>query len=103
MSKNNFLDVKPERKKDLKWYTNKKGYVTLEINNVGFYNKILMLFMKKTKTSYIHLDKTGSFIWKNCDGVNTVWQIGELLSDEFGDKITPVYGRLIKYFKETEV
>ena len=98
MNKENFLDVKPRRKKGLMWYRDKRGYVTLKKINNGICNTLCRIVLKKPKISYIHLDQTGSYIWLASNGENSIYEIGKFLKNKFGDEITPVYERLIKYF-----
>ncbi|UCH89447.1 MAG: PqqD family protein [Thermoplasmata archaeon] len=42
----------------------------------------------------IHLDEYGTSVWKLCNGKATVRQIGELLSEQYGDKVEPLHERL---------
>ena len=45
----------------------------------------------------IHLDEIGSFIWLHCDEKNTVGQICELLSAQFGERVEPVPTRVAQF------
>lgn len=70
-----------------------------------FSNKFLAgLFMERMKRPYykINLDGYGSFVWKCCDGKNTVARIGELLRKEFRKDIEPVYERLGMFIRTLE-
>ncbi|MFP4547591.1 MAG: PqqD family protein [Fidelibacterota bacterium] len=42
----------------------------------------------------IHLDETGTEVWKAINGNNTAVEIGEYLEEKLGKKIEPVYERL---------
>lgn len=42
----------------------------------------------------IHLDETGTEVWKAINGHNTAVEIGEELQKKLGEKIEPVYQRL---------
>lgn len=95
--KENYLDKKPRIKSGLVWKTEEDGKVVFEIENKGLFNKVAQKLLKKPKISYIHLDKTGSFIWKNIDGEKTVLELGELLKNEFGEECEPLYERLAQY------
>lgn len=48
-------------------------------------------------TSYIELDNFGSLVWKQIDGKKTIYQIGQAVHEEFGEKAEPLYERLSKY------
>ncbi len=54
------------------------------------------LFFKKraSKPHKIDLDEVGSFIWKICDGKNTVESIIEKTETEFGEKVQPAEERV---------
>ncbi|MBQ2898082.1 MAG: PqqD family protein [Clostridia bacterium] len=91
-----FLEKKPKRAVHIKWHI-ENDVVTLEIENKGFFNRIAQKFFKKPKTSYIHLDEMGSFIWKHLDGETSLVDIGKLVEEKFGEKANPLYERLSKY------
>lgn len=42
----------------------------------------------------IRLDEIGSFAWRHLDGNRTVGQVAILLTDEFGEAVTPAEERL---------
>lgn len=50
----------------------------------------------------ITLDEVGSFIWKLCDGENTVKDIGERLKQNFGSRVDPLYERLGLFLQNLE-
>ncbi len=95
--KENLLDFVPKRNSLIVFSEDKKGIVTLEVKNRGFYNRIAQIFFKRPKVSFITLEEFGSFIWKQIDGTRTVMEIAELVKEEFGDKAEPLYERLGKY------
>lgn len=95
----NYLERIPCRPQDIHWTTNDDGIVTLEIQNVGWANRIAQKLFFQPKVSYIHLDKLGSFVWPLMDGVMTITQIGKLVEEQFGDEAHPLYQRLARYFQ----
>lgn len=97
--KENLLDFVPKRNSLISFTEDKKGIVTLEVKNRGFYNRIAQIFFRRPKTSFISLEEFGSFIWKQIDGTRTVMEIAGLVKDEFGDKAEPLYERLGQYMK----
>ena len=97
----NYLDFKPRRNEIFNWSAQDRK-VTLEIENKGFLNRVFQKLLKKPKISYIHLDEMGSFIWPLIDGEKTVSEIGKAVEQRFGDKASPLYERLVKYFQILE-
>ena len=95
----NYLTRRPVRAPGLRWTTDEAGMVTLEIDNTGFMNRMAQRLFHKPPVSYVHLDKTGSFVWPRVDGQRTIEELGELVEAEFGEKAHPLYERLAKYFQ----
>lgn len=54
---------------------------------------------KKPKMADVKLDIIGTKVWQLIDGEKTVYDIGQLLLDEYGEKCQPVYKRLIMYLR----
>jgi len=98
----NFLERVPKRNEQIAWNKDDKGIVTLEIENKGVFNKIAQKLFKKPKTSYVHLDKNGSFVWPIIDGEKSLIDIGKEVDEHFGEKAHPLYERLAKYFQILE-
>ncbi len=92
----NYLDKIPVIN-GIAWSSDDGGRVILAMENRGFTNKIAQKFLKKPKVSYIHLDELGSFIWKEINGENNLFAIGEKLKEQFGKAAEPLYERLVKY------
>ncbi|RMD93609.1 MAG: PqqD family protein [Calditrichaeota bacterium] len=61
----------------------------------------LMKHMQKP-TYRLKLDEVGSFVWERCDGTYKVEEIGQLLQEKFGEKVEPVFERLILFFRQLE-
>lgn len=95
----NYLDRVPSRPKTIEWKTDSDGMVTLEIPNTGWANRLAQKLFKRPKISYIHLDKMGSFIWPLMDGKTSIFEIGKLVDEHFGEEAHPLYERLAKYFQ----
>ncbi|MGD9898945.1 MAG: PqqD family protein [Calditrichaceae bacterium] len=58
--------------------------------------KIIGPFMKSSHF-LVKLDELGSVVWKNCDGSNSVQNIGERLLDNFGTDLDSVWERVSKF------
>ena len=94
MKRNDYMKKKPLKKK-FKWRTDEHGVVTLEIENKGFFKRILGLPL----VSMVCLDELGSFVWQQIDGNINIEEIGRRVEERFGERSNPVYERLMKYFK----
>ncbi len=88
--------MRPER---ISWSADEKGIVTLDIENVGFFNRLAQKFFKRPPVSHIHLDEMGSFVWPLMDGEKDIAVLGVLVKEHFGDAAEPLYERLAKYFQ----
>ena len=95
----NFLEKIPVRSQYLNWSADEEGLVTLEIENTGFFNRVAQKVFRKPKFSYVHLDKTGSFVWPLLDGEKNIITLGELVKEKFGKEAEPLYQRLAKFFQ----
>ena len=98
----NYLDLIPEKSNSLKWHTDLKERVILEVENTGIMNKIAQSLFNKPRFTKVHLDANGSFIWPLIDGKRTVADIALLVKEQFGEAAEPLYPRIIKYFQIVE-
>ena len=98
----NYLDLIPEKNSSLKWHTDLKERVILEVENTGIMNKIAQNLFNKPRFTKVHLDANGSFIWPLIDGKRTVEDIAVLVKEQFGEAAEPLYPRIIKYFQIVE-
>lgn len=94
----NYLEKVPVISPGISYTTDENGIVTLEIENKGVFNFLAQKILKKPRISFIHLEKTGSFVWKNIDGVLSVGEIAQKVDQHFGEEAHPLYERLVKYF-----
>lgn len=95
----NLLDYIPKHNSLIPFSVDKKGIVTLEVKNRGFYNRVAQILFKQPKISYIALEEFGSFIWQQIDGQRSVMEIAGLVKEKFGAKAEPLYDRLGQYMK----
>ena len=98
----NYLEKIPQRPESIGWKSDETGIVTLEIENKGWANRIAQKFFKRPKISYVHLDEMGSFIWPLLDGERNIIELGKLVEEHFGEKASPLYERLARYFQILE-
>ena len=89
----NLLDMIPERKREFR--EEEDGTIIVLIPRFGesWFGDILKRFFKNTPIS-LRLDEIGAAVWRLCDGRRSVYDIGGRLTEEFGERIEPVYDRL---------
>lgn len=102
MEKKNCLEKIPMRNESINWTVGEEGIVTLEIKNKGIFNRLAQKFLKKPTITYVHLDKTGSFIWPLIDGKMDITTLAEKVDEHFGEEAQPLYERLVKYLQILE-
>ncbi|MEE1139468.1 MAG: PqqD family protein [Acutalibacteraceae bacterium] len=95
----NYLDKIPVHPEGIPWKADENGIVTLEIENKGVMNRIAQKLFKRPKISYIHLDKTGSFVWPLIDGKKSITDLAAEVDAEFGEEAHPLYERLVQFFR----
>jgi len=81
-----FLTFKPKRN-DYEWYENSEGFIEIKVpkfqSNIG---KSFCKLIKKDEHFIAKMDKIGTIVWKNADGIKTVSEILEMLKKEFPDE-----------------
>ena len=80
-------------------WTSENNNVILNIENKGFYNRVLQFLIKKPKFSFIHLDKKGSLVWTLMDGERTINQCAKEFSKVYGSDNNAFYS-FLKILKE---
>ena len=97
--KKNYLDYVPVCAPEHTWDLNEQNLVVIHVENKGFSNWLAQKVFKRPRFSHISLDAYGSFVWQQMDGVRTIYEIGQLVKAQYGEKAEPLYDRLSKYFK----
>jgi len=94
----NLLRMKPVRLYKWKPQANDSDLVTIIMPrfNSEFGKKLGRAFNIKP-TYNVNLEKYGSAVWRLCNGKVTVQEIGEVLHEQFGDEVEPLYERLSYY------
>lgn len=98
----NFLDRIYKVADGLVWSVSDDGVVVVDMENTGFTNRVAQRFFKQPKVSHITLEGMGSFIFRQIDGVRSVYDIGAVLKEEYKDEAEPLYERLSVYMKQLE-
>lgn len=97
----NYLDMIPTHNDAFKSKI-EDGKVTIFIENRGIMNRICQVLFRKPKISNVYLDEFGNFLWPLMDGKRSVYELGDFVKKEFGEKAEPLYERLAKYMKNLE-
>ena len=101
-NKDNYLDYVYSIKNDLIWTHSESGEVIIDMENKGITNRIAQKFFKRPKISHITLEGMGSFIFTCIDGKRSVFEIGKLVKEKYGEDAEPLYERLSVYMKRLE-
>lgn len=97
IKKENYLDYVPRRSQKIQWKQQEDGLIRLIVPRDSLVDRIVRKLFFTPESFKIDLDKLGSFIWKQIDGQKTIYQIGQLLKEEFKEEAEPLYERLIQY------
>lgn len=94
----NYLDFIPVKNPEIPW-KEENGTVVLDIVHRGPAAKIAQIAFNRPRVSHISMEKFGSFIWKQIDGTNTIYEIGQKVKENFGEEAEPLYERLAVFFR----
>ena len=92
----------PVRSQHLQWQTGSDGLVTLQVENRGWANRLTQWLLFRPRTTAVHLDALGSFVWQQLDGTTTLQTLGQRVEKQFGEAAQPLYPRLCSYFRILE-
>lgn len=98
----NYLERTPLRADHITWSADDQGIVTLEIENVGWANRLAQKLFHRPKISFVHLDEMGSFIWPLLADDQDIIALGKKVEERFGEAANPLYERLVKYLQILE-
>lgn len=98
-SQENYLDYVPRHNKLFPYQKKENGRIEVRVKNTGLMRRATQLLLRKPKYSYIELDDFGSFIWEQMDGKRSVYEIGGLVKEKFGEEAEPLYERLVTFIK----
>lgn len=101
-SNNNYLDYIPVKNQKYNWLQSENGDITIFVENRGVFHWFAQKVLKKPRISQIHLEEFGSFLWTRMDGEQSIFELGKMVHERFGDNAEPLYPRLIQYMKNLE-
>ena len=95
------LQYKP-RRLDFEWTTNKEGLVEIKVPKFhSNFGKSFCRIIKKENFFTANLDRLGSLVWQESDGLKTVAEILEIIEKEFPDE-KEIDQRLFLYLQQLE-
>jgi len=94
----NFLDWIPVVSMKNHW-EEEDGIVTIHMTHRGFFARVAQVFFHRPRTSRIELDSYGSFVFRSINGQRTVEDLAQMLREQFGGEVEPLYGRLVPYLQ----
>ena len=98
---NNFLDYVFEKEPAILWEADEDGKITLFVEHKGLSAFLAQKAFHRPKTTQVHLEAIGSFLWERIDGQRSVYDLGQLL-EQCAEDVQPLYERLSVYMKQME-
>ena len=95
--KENYLDYIPKKSNKIHWKEKEEGLIQLIVYRDSLLEKIIRKLFFTPDRYTIDLDRMGSFIWNHIDGEKSIYEISQLIKDEFKEEAEPLYERLIQY------
>ena len=96
-----FLTFRPKRL-DIEWKENADGLVEIMVPKFkSNFGKSFCKIIKKENTFVANMDKIGSLVWKNCDGLKTVGEILDIAKKDFPDEEN-IDQRLILFIQQLQ-
>ena len=101
LGRENYLERKPMPSETISWKV-EEDRVIIMVENKGVWHKLAQKLLNKPKVSYIHLDRFGSFVFREMDGEKTILEIGKRVEAFFGEEANPLYERLATFCAQLE-
>lgn len=99
----NYMDSVLIHNPERKWKEREDGIVVIDMENKGFYHKIAQKFFHRPKVSHIALDAHGTAVWKALDGKRTVFDIVNLMKEQFPEEQERMLDRVITFLHTLQV
>ena len=100
--KENLMDIVFIPAKNLAFHEDKDGFIILDRENTGFYNRTAQLLFHKPRVSHITLDKYGTALWKQLDGKHDVYEIVGEMKEKFPEEKEKMLERSVEFLKILE-
>jgi hypothetical protein len=86
-----------------KWSVREDGIVVIDMENKGFYHKIAQKFFHRPKVSHIALDTYGTAVWKALDGNHSVFDVVNLMKEQFPKEESRMLDRVVTFLHTLQV
>ena len=96
-NKQNYLDYIPKKTDKIQWRELDNRLIQIIKLRNSLLDKVVRKLFFTPDKFVIDLDEIGSFIWKQIDGERSIYEISQLVKEEFGEDAEPLYERLIQY------
>lgn len=97
----NYLDFMPMIAEGIVAWEEEERIV-VRISHKGMLHWISNRLYRTPKESNISLDQYGSYVWKQMNGKNSIYDIAMAMKQEFGAEAEPLYERLVSFISLLE-
>ena len=104
----NYMDIVFVRSEGFPWRKKEgsdgqtQGFVEIDMENRGFFNRIAQKFFKRPRISHISLDKYGTELWLALDGKATVNDVLLKMKKAFPEESEKMLNRVVQFLATLE-
>ena len=98
----NYMDLIFLKSENRSWRKIDGGLVEIDMENIGFFNRIAQKFFHRPRVSHISLDKYGTALWLALDGNATVNDVLQRMKEYFPDESEKMLNRLVQFLATLE-
>lgn len=95
----NYIDLIPMINDENTWGFDGANKVIIKVRNKGIVNAFAIKYLNKEPEKEIELDRYGSFVWQQIDGVNTIQDIIDNIVETFEEERALVTKRTVMFFE----
>ena len=95
----NYIDLIPIINSENTWEFDWTNKVIIKVRNKGIVNAFAIKYLNKEPEKEIELDRYGSFVWQQIDGVNTIQDIIDNIVETFEEERVLVTKRTVMFFE----
>lgn len=95
----NYIDLIPIINSENTWEFDWTNKVIIKARNKGIVNAFAIKYLNKEPEKEIELDRYGSFVWQQIDGVNTIQDIIDNIVETFEEERVLVTKRTVMFFE----
>jgi len=95
----NYIDLIPMINNENTWEFDEANKVIIKVRNKGIVNAFAIKYLNKEPEKEIELDRYGSFVWQQIDGVNTIQDIIDNIIETFEEERVLATKRTVMFFE----